>query len=1104
MKKLLFLALSGLMAFQANTQTFNRFGNPLVTNYTPEVYGGNEQVWCVTQDDRGVMYFGTNDNGILEYDGKTWNIIPIPENKSVRSLCKGDDGVIYVGSIGEFGYLEPDAYGNLNYTSLVNLVPDSIRSNLSYIYKTYWHDGKVYFCSLSYVFIYNGKAVKSISLGKQSEYANFLTLKANNRFYVNSYLKGLRTFINDSTLDFLPEGQAFIHKSVFSVVELNSNTILLFTDAGFYTYTNDKAKSVDTPTHLAKRMVNESAIPYSAIKLNDGNIAIGVVQSDWLGVVELTPDMKPIALASKRTGMHAGQVSEVFQNGDAPLWATLYDGGIAKVELNSAIGKFGHESGLSEIIVDIVRFNNTIYLATFNGVYYLTYDSNGVPKFNPVEGINGNVWALSVFSPPHSPQMLVAGSYTDGVFEIKGSKAINISNPLIERLGLSQQIQHKCFTLYPSENKPGRLYIGLASGVAFMDWVNGEWQNTGNLFRDSIRFEIRSIVEDSKGNLWLATGSSGVYMVTHDFKRVRLFGKESIQGLNNLQYINLLAHNDSLYILTANGVYHLNYQNSQFEPGGLVGSEFANRSGFFKAAKLPNGWAFLAYDSNNKSWIERIVKDSSGNWISQNRDFKRLPNKWADVLFSDPDGTLWIGMSKDLWVYNPAVKRSFNAPFRAVIRQVVSKDSLLFGGIFYTQLDSSGRKPSLVQQPYQMPRLSYHYNAMVFTFAAPYFEREEDIVYSHYLEGSDETTWSPWDKRTEATYTNLSEGKYTFHVKAKNIYGDESLEASYSFEIRPPWYRTIWAFILYFILAACLVWGIVKWNTRRLIAEKEHLEQIVRERTAEVVAQKEEIEQQKEKIAAQNEEITSSIQYASRIQSALLTPNDQINRIFPENFILYLPRDIVSGDFFYITQVGKLKISVVADCTGHGVPGGFMSMLGISFLTQIIGSKTDLKANEVLNELRTLVITALHQTGEIGGSKDGMDIAIYIIDEETQTLQFAGANNPLILIRNNELTHIKGDKMPIGIHLRGELSFTNNVMEIQKGDVIYTFSDGYVDQFGGDAGRKFMIKHFKELLLEIHHKPMNEQRQILEETLKNWHGNTPRIDDVVVMGVRIV
>ncbi len=1103
MRKILLPTILFLFAIQASGQFFNRYGNPLITNYTPETYGGNEQVWCVAQDDRGVMYFGTNDNGILEYDGKTWRAIPIPENKSVRSLCKGSDGVIYVGSIGEFGFLQPSENGKLYYKSLVNYIPDSIKSNLSYIYKTYWHEGKVYFCSLSMVFVYDGKTVKPVSLGKQTEYANFFTLLANDKFFINSYLKGLRSFVDDSVLNFLPGGQTFIQKNVFSIVPLNADTILLFTDNGFYLYSQGRAEKVDTPTQLAKRMAEESAIPYNAIKLSNGNIALGVVQSDWLGVVELSPDLKPVSLVSKETGMHAGQVSEVFQYADAPLWATLYDGGIAKVEVNSAIRRFGSESGISEIIIDIVRFNNTIYLATFNGVYYLTFDSKGIPKFKPVNGINGNVWALSIFSPPNHPQMLLAASYTDGVFEIKGHQAINLSAPLIERLGKSNTIQHNCFALYPSRIKPGRLYIGLASGFAFMDWKNGEWQNTENLFRDVVRFEIRSIVEDSKGNLWLATGSSGLYKINPDLTQVTQFGKDKIVGLDNLQYINLYSKNDSLFILTAAGVYHFNYQKNRFEPGGLVGEEYSNRSGLFKVVSVSNGYVFLCYDSINSNWVEHFVKDSAGVWVSCSRDLKRLPNRWSDAIYADTDGTLWIGMSKELYVYNPNVKRSHNAPFRALIREVVSKDSILFGGAFYSP-DSLRRVISLTQQSHQVPRLRYHFNAMVFSFAAPYFEREEDIVYSHYLEGSDETSWSLWDKKTEATYTNLREGKYVFHVKARNIYGDESIEATYAFEIRPPWYRTILAYIIYIILAVCLVWGIVKWNTRRLIAEKERLEQIVRERTAEVVAQKEEIEQQKEKIAAQNEEITSSIQYASRIQSALLTPVDQINRIFPENFILYLPRDIVSGDFYYITQVGKLKISVVADCTGHGVPGGFMSMLGISFLTQIIGTKTNLKANEVLNELRTLVITALHQTGEIGGSKDGMDIAIYIIDEETQTLQFAGANNPLILIRNNELIHIKGDKMPIGIHLRGDLPFTNYEMPIQKGDVLYTFSDGYVDQFGGGDGRKFMIKHFKELLLEIHHKPMSEQRDILDETLRNWHGDTPRIDDVVVMGVRIV
>ncbi len=1101
MKKFLFLWILLLVVFQARSQTFNRNGNPLITNYTPDIYGGNEQVWCVAQDDRGVMYFGTNDNGILEYDGKTWTIIPIPENRSVRSLCKGDDGVIYVGSVGEFGYLQPSVNGKLHYASLTHHLPDSVKNILSYIYKTYWHNGKVYFCSLSYVFIYDGRTVRCESLGKQSEYANFFTLKANDTFYVNSYLKGLRIFTSDSTLEVIGNGQVFIQKNVYSIVALNSKSLLIFTDNGFYVSSNGSIDEVDTPTGLAKQMAAESAIPYSAIKLNNGNIALGVVQSDWLGVVELSPDLKTITLVNTETGMHAAQVAEIFQHADAPLWATLYDGGIGKIELNSSIRKIGSEAGLKEIVIDIIRFNDTLYIATFNGVYFLTYNSKGVPKVKPVEGISGNVWQFTVFTSPASKPILLAAGYLDGVFEIKGDVAINVSRSLIDRLGLQQKVQHQCFSLLQSTNNPKRLYIGLTSGVAYMDWENGGWSYTDNLLRDSVRFEIRSMVEDKKGNLWLATSTSGVYMITPDLKH-KFYGKESFPGISSLQYLTVFTKADSVYVLSADGIYHFSKSSERFEKGGLIGN-MANRSGIYRFHTIKNGYAALCYDSSNRAWVEQFVKDSTGEWITDSRHLKRLPGKWADAIYCDGGNVLWIGVSKELYSFNPAVHRNFDAPFNALIRKVISKDSILFDGTFYIE-DSIRRMPCKVQQPAQVPKLPYHFNAMIISYAAPYFEREEDIVYSHYLEGSDEEKWSPWEKKTETTYTNLREGKYTFHVKAKNIYGDESVEATYSFEIHPPWYRTIVAFVLYLILFVFLVWGIVKWHTRRLIAEKERLEQIVRERTAEVVAQKEEIEQQKEKIAAQNEEITSSIQYASRIQSALLTPIDQVNRIFPESFILYLPRDIVSGDFYYITQMGKSKIAVAADCTGHGVPGGFMSMLGISFITQIIGSKTDLKANEVLNELRKLVISALHQTGEIGGSKDGMDIAISIIDEETNTLQFAGANNPLILIRNNELTHIKGDKMPIGIHIRGDLSFTNNVMQIQKGDAIYTFSDGYVDQFGGADGRKFMIKHFKELLLEIHQKPMSEQKVILDETLRNWHGKSPRIDDVVVMGVRIV
>jgi serine phosphatase RsbU (regulator of sigma subunit) len=180
-----------------------------------------------------------------------------------------------------------------------------------------------------------------------------------------------------------------------------------------------------------------------------------------------------------------------------------------------------------------------------------------------------------------------------------------------------------------------------------------------------------------------------------------------------------------------------------------------------------------------------------------------------------------------------------------------------------------------------------------------------------------------------------------------------------------------------------------------------------------------------------------------------------------------------------------------------------MSMLGMGFLTQITTKSEKLTASQILDQLRAQIIISLHQTGKAGENKDGMDLALYIIDEETGMLEFAGANNPLVLIRDNEVIQIKGDKMPIGIHIKFDTPFTNNVMEYKKGDILYTFSDGYVDQFGGPDLRKFMIKNLKELLLEIHKKPMEEQKEILHKTIVDWQGDTPRIDDIVLMGVRL-
>jgi serine phosphatase RsbU (regulator of sigma subunit) len=264
-----------------------------------------------------------------------------------------------------------------------------------------------------------------------------------------------------------------------------------------------------------------------------------------------------------------------------------------------------------------------------------------------------------------------------------------------------------------------------------------------------------------------------------------------------------------------------------------------------------------------------------------------------------------------------------------------------------------------------------------------------------------------------------------------------------------------------------------------------------------------ELEQKNDLITEQKKEITDSIQYASRIQNAMLPPGDYIDSLMPERFIIYMPRDIVSGDYYYITEKEDKIICVAADCTGHGVPGAFMSMLGIAFLNEIISKHAELHTDEILGELRTHVIASLHQTGKEGESQDGMDLALYILDPETRKIEFSGANNSLLVFRNGEMIEAKADKMPIGIHKRYKEPFARHNLELQKGDVIYTYTDGYPDQFGGPNQKKFMIKNFKKLLQEIHNKPMYEQKDIMERTLRDWMANTDQIDDILVIGVRI-
>lgn len=303
------------------------------------------------------------------------------------------------------------------------------------------------------------------------------------------------------------------------------------------------------------------------------------------------------------------------------------------------------------------------------------------------------------------------------------------------------------------------------------------------------------------------------------------------------------------------------------------------------------------------------------------------------------------------------------------------------------------------------------------------------------------------------------------------------------------------------------------------------LEEKVKERTAEIQAQKEEIEAQRDsiqeqrnilsdinkslqkaylEIEEQKKHIEDSIHYAKRIQNAILPPDDYVSKILPKSFILYLPKDIVSGDFYWLTQKKEKTFVAAVDCTGHGVPGAFMSIVGNNQLNYAVNVKNAGTPHDILNALNEGVTKALRQTRLSSSVKDGMDISLLSIDYKKKIVEYSGAYNPLYLIRNDELIQYSADKFAIGGYMGEKLKeFTKNEIEVQEGDVLYIFSDGYSDQFGGPDERKFMIKRFREMLLRIHHEPMSEQKEIIFQILEDWKGDIAQIDDILVIGIQI-
>lgn len=382
--------------------------------------------------------------------------------------------------------------------------------------------------------------------------------------------------------------------------------------------------------------------------------------------------------------------------------------------------------------------------------------------------------------------------------------------------------------------------------------------------------------------------------------------------------------------------------------------------------------------------------------------------------------------------------------------------------------------------------------------------------------------WNSINKQSAAFSSSFENEKWWSSVVEYPLNGQKKLyiavlvpESDFVAEVKQTRTIILIGFFLVFLMSLVVVNNFNQKRKANLLLEAKNV--YITQQKEEIEAQRDEIDAQrnfvvaqKEHIEEQKKEIEDSILYAKRIQNAVLPDGDYAKEILKDYFIIFKPKDVVSGDFYYTTQVGNWLIVAVADCTGHGVPGAFMSMLGMSFLNEIIRKKEVTNAAEILNHLRSSIVEALKQTGASGTQKDGMDISLLAINYSDNTFYWAGANNPLYIIRNKEgeyqLEEIKGDKMPVAIHVIME-PFTNQMVDLKKGDRIYLISDGMPDQFGGPKGKKFMSKTLKELFVETASLPIQTQGNRVERELEKWmndYGSKyEQIDDITLLGLQI-
>lgn len=1059
------LTICSLCCFITFAQNFY----PPLVNYSIQDYGKerNPENYCVVQDHRGVMYFG-NSHGVLEFDGEGWNFIQVGFGSFVRALGVDDRGVIYVGIYGDFGYLSPDSTGNLVFESMLNRLPleDQFFSTVWKIHTTEKH---VYFQTEEAIFEYDIETEDlKVTYSETSFHTSFLVAST---LYIREREVGIVRY-DEGSLIKLKGTDDFKGYGVFGMHQLKDDSLLIITqELGFYKWKSDSIRKLpDTnPIPLGQMGI------FGSILLSDGDLALntftnGVLITDNNGKIKRAID--------KGVGIRSNVVQYIYQDRDLNLWLAL-ENGISKVNYHSPLSYFDEKTGIEGNVQGIIRFKDKLYVGTSYGLYVQDVGSYGARQFKNTNMVRDQVWDFSIVDG------VLYIATTNGIF--KTSTGENFTQ--LNRLNTAQILYH--------ESKRVFIVAGVNGIFIYDKNFNEKWSYIENF----TTFLGAEIDPDDEHTIWLGTTQSGAIRLVDTVGGYKLdqYGDAAglVDGLGKP-----IIYDDRLVFGAKDGLFYFVHEDIMYEDlkGQLTPEELAdpiNTKGIFDRYILHDstfyGQFLLLEKGNERSWYCNEFK--IGYYDNNLQQFKNRPF-WGinygriNTFYLEENGVLWVGAAEGLIRYEKNNLKKYESQFYSLIRTArVKKGTILFNGVY---VDKEGRI-ALAQDPSKVPELVYKENDLEFTFSAPYFEDEHQPEYRYILEGYDEE-WSEWLLKSEATYSNLPEGAYTFKVEARNIYGQISEHATFSFEVLPPWYRTTWAYALYVLAFILILLLGVRISSQRLKAKNLWLEGVIEERTKEISHKNIVLEHQKK-------EIEDSINYAQRIQEAILPLDEEIKRWIPKSFVLFRPKDIVSGDFYWFLERDRKLVFICADCTGHGVPGAFMSMIGSDRLNNIVSENKITSPGVILSELNRAIKKSLKQDGQKNSTRDGMDASVCTIDLDTKTMKYAGANRPLWIVNAlGEFEEIKATKVAVAGFTPDDQVYEEHEIPLTKGLKFYMTTDGYADQFGGLKNKKYKVKNMKMLITNNAKVDFEEQKIKLEQELLSWMGDYEQVDDVCVIG----